>query len=168
VSSERQVVSDTGPLITLEKLPDGFRFIRLLYDEILVPSAVLQEVVQGQFGEAEAYLAHYGIQDLIRVVEIDSQQEMAGLDILDQGEQEAIRLALKENLLLLIEEEAGRAVAQQLGIRISGIAGQVLRAFRNDQIGADEAVQKLRVLYEAGRINRRIYEGLTDAVQRVS
>lgn len=93
-------------------------------------------------------------------------QELSGLERLDRGEQEAIRLALAQELLLLIEEEAGRAAAQRLGLRISGIAGQVLRAFRSGTIGAEEAEQKLRVLYEAGRINRKIYEGLSEAVRR--
>lgn len=58
---ERRVGSDTGPLITLEKLPDGYRFIRRLYDKIVIPPAVLEELVQGQFASAEAYFAHYGM-----------------------------------------------------------------------------------------------------------
>ena len=28
--SERRIVSDTGPLITLEKLPNGYQFIRTI------------------------------------------------------------------------------------------------------------------------------------------
>jgi hypothetical protein len=37
LSDERKTASDTGPLITLEKLSDGYRFIRLLYDRIIIP-----------------------------------------------------------------------------------------------------------------------------------
>lgn len=40
----RRIVSDTGLLISLEKLSDGYRFIRLLYDRILIPAAVLHEL----------------------------------------------------------------------------------------------------------------------------
>ena len=43
VSKGRTVVSDTGPLISLEKLTDGFGFIRLLYDTILISPTVLKE-----------------------------------------------------------------------------------------------------------------------------
>jgi len=37
LTERRETVSDTGPLITLEKLSDGYRFIRLLYDKIIIP-----------------------------------------------------------------------------------------------------------------------------------
>ena len=161
----RRVASDTGPLITLEKLPDGYRFIRRLYDKILVPPAVLEEQVQGQFSSSEAYLNHYRINDLFEVVAVQGEQELAELDLLNRGEQEAIRLALSQKLPLLIEEQAGRAAAQRLGLNISGIAGQVLRAFRREIIDAAEAEQKLRLLYDAGRINKKIYEGLTETVR---
>ena len=43
----RRVVSDTGPLISLERLTDGFAFIRRLYDQIVIPPAVLEEVGLG-------------------------------------------------------------------------------------------------------------------------
>jgi predicted nucleic acid-binding protein len=43
---------------------------------------------------------------------------------------QAIQLALELALPLLIEEAVGRRVAQGMSIPISGIAGQVLKAFR--------------------------------------
>ncbi|MEX2578507.1 MAG: hypothetical protein WD342_05565, partial [Verrucomicrobiales bacterium] len=46
----------------------------------------------------------------------------------DLGERQAIALTIELNLPLLIEEEAGRTVGRRLGIEISGIAGQLLRA----------------------------------------
>ena len=165
MNKQKQVVSDTGPLITLEKLPDGYRFIRILYNKIIVPPSVLAELVQGQFKSIEAYLDHYGIHDLIEVIEVESKQEYA-LELLDQGERDAILLALEQKLPLLIEEEVGRAAAQRLGLKISGIAGQILRAFRNSSIDAEEAEKKLGVLYKAGRINKKIYEGLNEIVRK--
>jgi predicted nucleic acid-binding protein len=47
-----------------------------------------------------------------------------------------------------------------MGISISGIAGQVLKAFRQGAITAQEARNKLQELLQAGRINRKIYEAL--------
>lgn len=88
----RRIVADTGPLITLEKLPDGYAFIRLLYDRIVVPAAVLKELVAGQFTDAAAYVSHYGIGDLLEVSR--SVEVPAGLSHLDAGEREAISLAL--------------------------------------------------------------------------
>jgi predicted nucleic acid-binding protein len=51
-------------------------------------------------------------------------------------------------------------VAQRLGISISGIAGQIITAFRHGIITAQEARNKLLELFQAGCINRKIYEAL--------
>src|ERR671923_916366 len=56
-----------GPLISLEKLRQGYDFIRQLYDTIIIPPGVLDEVAEGQFATPHAYLQHYGIVDLIEV-----------------------------------------------------------------------------------------------------
>ena len=63
----RRIVSNTGPLISLEKLRQGYDFIRQLYDTIIIPPSVLDEVAEGQFSTPQAYLQHYGIVDLIEV-----------------------------------------------------------------------------------------------------
>ena len=96
MSGGREIVSDTGPLITLEKLIDGFRFIRLLYDKVVIP----------------------------------------------------------------------RQCARRLGIQISGIAGQVVKALRSGLISNQEAQDKLRELFEAGRISRKIHAALTETVRQ--
>jgi predicted nucleic acid-binding protein len=165
MSDQRLIVSNTGPLITLEKLSDGYAFIRELYDRLLIPPTVLEELFQGQFVNAQAYLEHYGVADLLEVVEVN-QSVLAELKDLDQGEQEAIQLALERGLPLLIEEEAGRSVARQLGVSISGIAGQVLRAFREQILTAEETLNKLHELFTSRRINTRIYRGLVETVRR--
>ena len=37
----RRIVSNTGPLISLEKLRQGYAFIRQLYNTIIIPPGVL-------------------------------------------------------------------------------------------------------------------------------
>ncbi len=168
MSGDREAVSDTGPLITLEKMSGGYRFIRLLYDRIIVPRTVIDELAQGQFLSPQAYLEHYGIEDLLEIVDVRNSQGLPGGDLLDDGEREAIQTALERGLPLLIEEEAGRQCARSLGLQISGIAGQVVRAFRIGLIPGQEAVDKLRELFERGRINRKIHEALTSAIRQGS
>ncbi len=87
------------------------------------------------------------------------------LERLDRGAQEAIQLALQRGLPLLIEEEAGREVARQMGVSISGIAGHVLRAFRGRMLTMEEALETLQALLASGRINTRIYRGLMEAIR---
>jgi len=45
----RRIVSNTGPLILLEKLRPGYDFIRQLYDTLIIPPGVLDEVTEGDF-----------------------------------------------------------------------------------------------------------------------
>ncbi len=68
-SISNYVISDTGPLISLEKLSDGYHFIHQLYDKIIVPQAVLEEAAQGQFEEPQAYLHHYKITEFMEMRE---------------------------------------------------------------------------------------------------
>jgi predicted nucleic acid-binding protein len=152
-------------LISLEKLEDGYRLLRVLYDRVLIPPSVLAEVIHGHFVDEHAYAEHYGISGFLQVVEVQSKRALPEGELLDPGETDAIRLALERGLPLLIEEEAGRRVAQQLGLHISGIAGQILKAFRNGTLPLIEAEAKLRELLGSGRINNRIYDGMSGALR---
>ena len=165
MSIARSIVSNTGPLISLEKLPDGFRFIRLLYDKIIVPSSVIEELTEGQFSSRESYITHYNIGDLLEIIDVEDSGPISELELLDRGEREAIVLSVKYKLPLLVEEEKGRLTAQKLGLKISGIAGQVLKAFRLKLIGDREAIEKIDDLYRAGRINKKIHAGILTVIQ---
>lgn len=119
MNESRRIVSDTGPLITLEQLQDGYGLLRRLYGKILIPPAVLNELSQGQFVSGTAYLDHFGVVDLLAVTSVERSHDVPGTDTLDVGEREAIRLALELKLPLLIEEATGRKAAQALGLHIS-------------------------------------------------
>jgi predicted nucleic acid-binding protein len=165
----RRIVCDTGPLISLEKITGGYLFIGRLYDRLIVPPAVMDELVAGQFETKNAYLRHFDAEDRVIVKplaepglrgEIENKAEH-----LDKGERDAIRLALELELPLLIEEEAGRSVARELGLHISGIAGQLLKAVREEAISGDDASAKLTALRRAGRINQQIFEAVGTAIK---
>lgn len=161
----RRVVSDTGPLISLEKIAGGYRLIRRLYDGLVVPPAVLRELTAGAFESEAAYLRHYEIEDLIAVQSpSEAGAENMAARQLDEGERQAIRLARELGLPLLIEEQAGREVAREMGVSISGIAGQLLRAVREQAVAPKEAKGMLVQLREAGRINRQVFEAVRGAI----
>jgi len=159
----KRIVSDTSPLISLEKIDGGYKLFRRLYDKVLVPPAVLRELAAGPFENEEAYLSHFGIDDLLQV-ETPKRSELDKTEHLDPGEREAIALALEFDLPLLIEEEAGRTLARELGIRISGIAGQILQAVREETISADRGNQMLVALKRKGRINQQVFESVNSAI----
>lgn len=158
------IVSDTGPLISLEKITDGYGLMGKLYRQLLIPRGVAQELWPGMFASWDAYRKHYGLGDFVAVVEIQNVKSYPGFETLDEGEKQAIHLALERRLPLLIEEEQGRQVAQALGLKVSGIAGQILKAYREKLMSADAAQAKLTELLKAGRIGKRLYGGLVEAL----
>jgi predicted nucleic acid-binding protein len=89
----RRIVSNTGPLISLEKLRQGYDFIRQLYDTIIIPPGVLDEVAEGQFATPQAYVQHYGIVDLFEVQAVARSEQLPEVARLHVGEAQAIQLA---------------------------------------------------------------------------
>ena len=162
---KRIIVSDTGPIITLEKLTNGFDFIRLLFDELLVPPTVFIELSQGRFQSGDEYLERFQVVELIRIVECKEISDLPDIHRLDQGEMESISLAYQMKLPLLIEETIGRQIALNAGLKISGIAGQIIRANREGIIEKGDARMKLKELFDHGRINRKIYSTLDQSLK---
>ena len=160
----QQIVSNTGPLISLEKLNQGYDFIRCLYEKLIIPPAVLDEVAEGHFVDPQDYLHYYNIIDLIEIRSVSQTPVISEAERLHDGETQAIQLVLELQLPLLIEETVGRRVAQSMGIHVSGIAGQIIMAFRQNGISATDAHDKLNELFRAGRINQKIHDALLDTI----
>ena len=144
------VVSDTGPLISLEKLSGGYGWMKQLYGQILIPDAVAEELYQGMFSSWEAYRSHYGLGNFVAVVEVADEATFPGCELLDMP--------------LLIEEEQGRQAAKVLGLTFSGLAGQILKAHREQIISLAVAQTSLAELLKAGRIGKKLYAGLLEAL----
>jgi hypothetical protein len=126
------VVADASPLILLGKLglldllPD-------LYDQVVVPRVVLDEVTSGE----EELPGSRAVRDArwLDVVESDAAApgalEATLRNELDRGEAAAIALA--ESLdadLLLIDERQGRRAARRLGLEIKGTLGALVQGRR--------------------------------------
>ncbi|KJR43934.1 hypothetical protein MCHI_000161 [Candidatus Magnetoovum chiemensis] len=158
------IVCDTGPLISLEKIKDGYNFIRKLYKKILLPYKVLEEVSQSVFSIPQEYINAYNIQDLIEVRNPSKSMQLSNIEQLHIAEAQAIALALELDCPLLIEETIGRDIAFSIGLKISGIAGQVIKAYKQKIIDKYEASMKLRELFEGGRINQKIYHFLINSL----
>ena len=153
------IVSNTGPLISLEKLLDGYSFIRKLYNLILIPQKVAEEISEN-FSCFKSYLEHYQIKDLIKVRRISQPINVNDIYKLDNGEIEAISLAKELKAELLIEEIKGRSIARSLGLDVSGIAGKIGYACIEKIMDKSNAVKMLQKLLESGRINRMVYNAL--------
>jgi predicted nucleic acid-binding protein len=122
------VVSDAGPLIYLGAV-GHLSILRSLFDRVVVPEAVwLEDVVVGadRPGAAATRAATW-----MQVMRADAQAVLPLRDRLDPGEAEAIALASAVHAdLLLIDDQAGRELAVELGLTIVGTLGVLVRAKR--------------------------------------
>jgi predicted nucleic acid-binding protein len=119
------VVADTSPLNYLI-LIDAIQVLPRLYGRIIIPAEVLNELIDDG---APRRVSEWAIQRP-EWVEVRSAPHTndAALSRLDQGERCAILLAQSEGeVLLLIDEAAGRLEASRRGIPNTGTVG-VLRA----------------------------------------
>ncbi len=67
---DKIIVSDTGPIISLEKLGDGFDFIRKLYDKVILPEVVLKEFAGDFFPTPSDDLEAHNIESLIEIRQV--------------------------------------------------------------------------------------------------
>jgi len=119
----RQVLSDASPLIGLA-LVDGLPWLGELFGSVLVPQEVWVEVVgRGFSGEASLHSAQAS--GWLEIVQPTPSHPP--LPDLDEGEAACIRRALagQGQALLLMDERAGRAVAQGFGLQVAGTAAVI-------------------------------------------
>ena len=149
------IVSDTGAIITLEKINGGFEFIKKLYGKIIIPYQVLDELSEGNQYKGN-YLDFYKIRDLIDVRHSTLRDDLFNINLGD-GEKYAISLAIEYGLPLLIEDREAKLLAIEKNILVSGIAGRVLKAFDSSVINKEEAEFLLKEIYDSNRINYKLY-----------
>ena len=122
-------VSDTGPIIGLAKA-NRLSLLKNLFEKVLIPPMVRKELFAKTGDEAE--LIDNALTDFIQVSEINPVDETAKLILegLSEGERQAIGVAasMENDVILLIDDRAGRQAAEKLNIRITGLVGVLLMA----------------------------------------
>jgi hypothetical protein len=133
--SKRIVVCDSGPLIALASLGQ-LDLLRQIYDRVLVPPAVIREVV-AQGGRRPGARE---IQDAawIERVSLQTPPDRFLTEELGAGEAEAITIAQGEQwAVLLLDERQARRIAQVVyGLRVCGVVGTLAAAKRSHLIPA--------------------------------
>ena len=121
------VVSNAGPLIALARI-ERLDVLPALYTEIVVPSAVHEEVL----GTERKGFSVLKTASWLRVEAVSDRTAVTLLrERLDAGESETIVLALElEADLLLMDEARGRRIAAARGMTLTGTLGTLLLAKR--------------------------------------
>ena len=107
------VVADASPLIALQQI-DQLGLLQALFEEVFVPPAVAREVAPRL--TLPPWVRERALQQPIAREVLRAS--------LGPGESEAISLALEIHAdRLIVDERAGRRVAEALGLRVAGVLG---------------------------------------------
>lgn len=124
------IISDSTTLIVLFEL-DRLDLLSNLFAEIIMPDAVYQEI---------SAKSSIDLPDFMRVQQVPDSEMLEILKtVLDEGESEAIALALERKLPLIIDEKKGRKIALREGIDIIGLLGIVYLNIKKGHISKKDA-----------------------------
>ncbi len=145
-----KAVTNSTCLIGLERI-ERLDILPQVFDTVFAPPAVAKEVRTSL--------------DWLRVQAVANPSVTIALRTqMDEGEAEAIALALElENVLLILDDKKARRVAQQMGMKVIGTVGMLLRAKRQGVIAEVKPI--LLKLTEA---NFRISQGIIQEALRLS
>ncbi|MBK9488243.1 MAG: DUF3368 domain-containing protein [Haliscomenobacter sp.] len=118
------VISDTSPITNLIQI-DCLDLLNVVFGKIIIPQTVYNELCE--LAEQKKILDD---QDWISVVSAENRLAITQLETqLDKGEAEAIALAMElQPDFLIIDELKGRTIAEEMGIKIVGLLGTLLKA----------------------------------------
>lgn len=144
------VVSNTSPIMNLA-IVDLLSLLRQQFSEVIVPAAVIEELRLDADYPGTDKIRQAVSEGWLLQKSVENQQLVLALKReLDNGEAEAIALALQLKAdLLLMDERDGRSVAKSMGINPIGILGVLIQA---KQGGTIKSVQEvlIRLRSEAG------------------
>lgn len=145
-----KAVTNSTCLIGLERI-ERLEILPQVFHTVFAPPAVAKEVRTSL--------------DWLKVQAVANPSVTIALRTqMDEGEAEAIALALElENVLLILDDKKARRVAQQMGMKVIGTVGMLLRAKRQ---GVIAEVKPL--LLKLTEVNFRISQGIIQEALRLS
>ena len=159
------VISDTSAITNLAAI-QYLQLLPQLYNQITIPEAVYRELAEIDPpvpGTLEVQMASW-----LEVRQVVNRNVVERLQIevrLDPGESEAIALALELNAdLLLIDERRGRAEANRLGVRITGLLGILVEAKQKKLIVNVKPLMDSLITTSDFRVSSALYSQILDIV----
>ena len=156
------IVSNTSPISNLAKIGQ-INLLQKLYDTILIPTAVYDELLDRRAGETIIKAVQSANWLEIQVVQ---NQKLVGelRNILNVGEAEAIALAIEVRATrLLIDERLGREAAVVRGLRITGVFGILLTAKQQGLITAVKPAIDDLIAQANFRVSSQLYTNILEA-----
>lgn len=156
------VVSDASPIISLAAIGQ-LDLLRQLYGKVFIPPVVHNEIL----GTEKAYgIPKIETANWIETRKVTNQTMVISLQLeLDEGEAEAITLAVESKAdLLLLDERKGRIIASRLGLRFIGLMGVLVEAKKNSLIPAIKPILEDLISKAGFWIRRELYDQVLQSV----
>jgi uncharacterized protein len=162
------VISDTSAITNLAAI-QHLQLLPQLYNQVAIPEAVYRELaeidppVPGTLEvQTSPWLKVRQVVDRVMVERLQVEVR------LDPGESEAIALAMELKAdLLLIDERRGKAEADRLGIRITGLLGILVEAKQKNLIVAVKPLMDALIATSNFRVSSALYNQILDIVDEV-
>ncbi len=159
------VISDSTALILFAK-SNTLHFLSNLFEKVYIPQAVYGElnfkddVVKYRIDKFNKILVK-PVSNLLLLNKIKKLN-------LDDGEIEAIALAIELDLLLIIDEKKGRKTALNQGLKIVGVLGILIENYKQDFISHEEAYFYFKLLKTNGlRVSKELEEIFYEKLKQI-
>ena len=166
-------ILDSSPLIPLAKI-GRLDLLEELEDQCIIPTRVHQEVVTDgiEEGYTDAHRIQHAIDDgIIEVREIDETDLFEHLSTIPSiSETDASVLALTKQLdgIAVMDETAGRDIADTEGIQTRGTAYLMLLLVKQEVIQPEEGQEVIDALIENGwYCSTEFYSKITDKIRKI-
>ena len=138
----RLVIIDSSPLIGLA-IVDGLQWLPAIFGTVYLPESVKWEVLPHKNAPGKTAIAH-AIEIGWLTIWPEPIKPLLDID-LDAGETDCINVALghPDKSLLIMDERAGRAVAKEKGLSVTGTAAIIGLAKKQNLIPSAKAAFEL-------------------------
>ena len=157
-----KVVANSSVLIALSTLSQ-LELLKDLFGEVFIPKAVWREVVEDGMGRvgAEAVRAARG---WLKEREVKQEALKRVLStFIDEGEAEAIALALEFDALVLLDEKDAKKFAERTGVKVLGTVGLLILVKRQGIVKSlRNELDELKMV--GFRLSSEIYEKALETV----
>ena len=151
------VVSDSTTLIILGDL-DKLVYLKSIFSVIYVPPKVYEEI---------SFKKDFMLPEFIKISKPKDTPQLQELKmLLDDGESEAIVLAIEKQLPLIIDEKKGRKIAKNLSLDILGLLGVIYLNIKKEYISIDDAKDFLQKAKDNNyRISNKLIDDMFDSLK---
>lgn len=142
------IVVNSSPLIALGKL-GRLDLLMKCFSKTVVPKSVYDEVLLKK-ESAEAVALKKAVEEKWATVESSTISAILATKNIGQGEKEAISLAAKHKILLLIDDDTAKAYASTFGVEAHGTLYAIYLSCMKKIISKEEAGNFVKAMMEAG------------------